>query len=44
MIAPCLVGLIVVVGLIGLVTCRDLAGLAGGASFVEESLGGQGIE
>ena len=38
MIAFCLVGLI------GLVIARDLAGLAGGASLVEESLEGRVIE
>ena len=40
----CLVGLIVVVGLIGIVIARDLTGLTGGVSLVEESLEGRGIE
>ena len=46
MMAFCLVGFIVVVGLICLVIARDLAGVAvaGGASLVEESLEGRGIE
>ena len=39
----CLVGLIVVVGLIGIVIARDLTGLAGCVSLVEESLEGRGI-